>query len=49
MEELEEVVKELDEKVLESYYCICKYYNVKLNKDCYEKLSKKLSKIKIEQ
>lgn len=30
MEELEEVVKELDEKVLESYYCICKYYNANI-------------------
>lgn len=30
MEELDEVVKEVDEKVLQSYYCICKYYNIKL-------------------
>ncbi len=43
MEELDEVVKEVDEKVLQSYYCICKYYNIKLDKELFKKLSKKLS------
>ena len=43
MEELNEVVKKVDEKVLQSYYCICKYYNIKLDKELFEKLSEKLS------